>query len=172
MQFSFAVQWIQLPPRHTPRVADDSEDPTPDSALPWDACPGAPGISHLLAARIAGAHRATDHGIDFCADDSLAKCQTRTPVPIKRTFGLVGVGQRCNQSCAAFEAGKLPSHNGMTGSDSQAWVMLRIGRSAVQSHKRVGVGIWVAPDPLHGSGRAGFPHPALTSGNDAHGRRG
>src|SRR5258705_5707729 len=24
----------------------------------------------------------------------------------------------------------------MTGSDSQAWVMLRIGRSAVQSHKR------------------------------------
>jgi hypothetical protein len=28
------------------------------------------------------------------------------------------------------------SQNGMTGSDSQAWVMLRIGRSAVQSHKR------------------------------------
>src|SRR5271155_1642619 len=28
------------------------------------------------------------------------------------------------------------SHNGMTGSDSQAWVMLRIGRQAVQSHKR------------------------------------
>src|ERR1700694_2579743 len=25
---------------------------------------------------------------------------------------------------------------GMTGSDSQAWVMLRIGRQAVQSHKR------------------------------------
>src|SRR5882724_8381476 len=28
------------------------------------------------------------------------------------------------------------SQNGMTGSDSQAWVMLRIRRSAVQSHKR------------------------------------
>src|ERR1700676_3761448 len=28
------------------------------------------------------------------------------------------------------------SQNGMTGSDSQAWVMLRIGREAVQSHKR------------------------------------
>jgi hypothetical protein len=26
----------------------------------------------------------------------------------------------------------------------------------------------VAHDPLHGSGRADFPHPALTSGNDAH----
>jgi hypothetical protein len=50
----------------------------------------------------------TDHGINFCADDSLAKCQTRTPVPIKRMFSVVGVGQRCNQSCAAFEAGKLP----------------------------------------------------------------
>jgi hypothetical protein len=26
----------------------------------------------------------------------------------------------------------------------------------------------IAHDPLHGSGRADFPHPALTSGNDAH----
>ena len=25
----------------------------------------------------------------------------------------------------------------------------------------------VAHDPLHGSGRAGFPHPALASGDDA-----
>ena len=32
----------------------------------------------------------------------------------------------------------------------------------------VGVGIVIAHDPLHGSGRADFPHPALTSGNDAH----
>jgi hypothetical protein len=32
----------------------------------------------------------------------------------------------------------------------------------------VGVGIMIAHDPLHGSGRADFPHPALTSGNDAH----
>src|SRR6266404_3131055 len=43
--------------------------------------------------------------------------------------------------CASFAAPTLReveaiSHNGMTGSDSQAWVMLRIGRSAVQSHKR------------------------------------
>jgi hypothetical protein len=30
------------------------------------------------------------------------------------------------------------SQNGMTDSDSQAWVMLRIGRPAVQSHKRKG----------------------------------
>src|SRR5258708_21699225 len=32
----------------------------------------------------------------------------------------------------------------------------------------VGVGIVIAHDPLHGSGRADFPHPALTSANDAH----
>src|ERR1700756_1237331 len=32
----------------------------------------------------------------------------------------------------------------------------------------VGVGIVIAHDPLRGSGRADFPHPALTSGNDAH----
>ena len=36
------------------------------------------------------------------------------------------------------------------------------------NQKKVGVGIMVAHDPLHGSGRADFPHPALTSGNDAH----
>src|SRR2546427_11646423 len=32
----------------------------------------------------------------------------------------------------------------------------------------VGVGIMIAHNPLHGSGRAGFPHPALALGNDAH----
>ncbi|MGB8837045.1 MAG: hypothetical protein WCC67_09900, partial [Candidatus Acidiferrales bacterium] len=30
----------------------------------------------------------------------------------------------------------------------------------------------IAHDPLHGSGRADFPHPALTSGNDAHAAQG
>src|SRR5207247_92022 len=33
--------------------------------------------------------------------------------------------------------------------------------------ERVGVGIMVAHNPLHGSGRAGLLHPALASGNDA-----
>src|ERR1022692_4297775 len=33
---------------------------------------------------------------------------------------------------------------------------------------RVGVGITIARDPLHGSGRADFPHPALALGNNAH----
>src|SRR5882762_2480506 len=32
----------------------------------------------------------------------------------------------------------------------------------------VGVGITIAHDPLHGSGRADFPHPALALGNNAH----
>ena len=30
----------------------------------------------------------------------------------------------------------LDSQDGMTGYDSRSWVMLRIGRQAVQSHKR------------------------------------
>ena len=33
---------------------------------------------------------------------------------------------------------------------------------------RVGVGIMIAHDPLHGSGQAAFPHPALTLGDNAH----
>src|ERR1700732_4144741 len=33
---------------------------------------------------------------------------------------------------------------------------------------RVGVGIMFAHNPLLGSGQAGFPHPALASGDDAH----
>ena len=32
----------------------------------------------------------------------------------------------------------------------------------------VGVGITITHDPLHGSGRAGFPHPALALGDNAH----
>ena len=36
------------------------------------------------------------------------------------------------------------------------------------NQEKVGVGITIAHNPLHGSGRADFPHPALTSGNDAH----
>src|SRR5437879_8112956 len=33
---------------------------------------------------------------------------------------------------------------------------------------RVGVGIMIAHNPLHGSGRADFPHPALALGDNAH----
>src|SRR5438477_6446628 len=36
----------------------------------------------------------------------------------------------------------------------------------------VGVEIMVTHNPLHGSGQAGFPHPALTSGNNAHAAQG
>src|SRR6266849_796541 len=38
--------------------------------------------------------------------------------------------------------------------------------------QRVGVGIMVAHNPLHGSGRAGFPHPALASGDNAEAAQG
>jgi hypothetical protein len=36
----------------------------------------------------------------------------------------------------------------------------------------VGVGIVLAHDPLHGSGRAELPHPALASGDDAEAAQG
>src|SRR6266851_10312250 len=37
---------------------------------------------------------------------------------------------------------------------------------------RVGVGIMIAHNPLHGSGRAALPHPALALGDDAHAMQG
>src|SRR6266566_9318670 len=37
---------------------------------------------------------------------------------------------------------------------------------------RVGVGIMFAHNPLHGSGQAEFPHPALALGDDAHAAQG
>src|ERR1019366_6165126 len=41
-----------------------------------------------------------------------------------------------NSQGLAFQLDSINSQKGMPGSDSQAWVMLRIGRQAVQSHKR------------------------------------
>src|SRR5713101_1812140 len=43
-------------------------------------------------------------------------------------------------------------------------------RERVRRERRnvVGVGIMLAHNPLHGSGRAEFPHPALALGDDAH----
>ncbi len=40
-------------------------------------------------------------------------------------------------------------------------------QTALHLPSEVGVGIMVTPDPLHRSGRAAFPHPALASGDDA-----
>jgi hypothetical protein len=39
-------------------------------------------------------------------------------------------------------------------------------------HILVGVGIMISHNPLHGSGQAELPHPALTSGNNAHAAQG
>src|ERR1700686_5545964 len=44
----------------------------------------------------------------------------------------------------------------------------RRARSATE----VGVGIMIAHNPLHGSGQAGFPHPALALGDDAYASQG
>src|SRR5215472_10791903 len=47
------------------------------------------------------------------------------------------------------------------------------GSAAIGSEgKRVGVGIMIAHNPLHGSGQADFPHPALALGDDAHAAQG
>src|SRR3984893_5249719 len=43
----------------------------------------------------------------------------------------------------------------------------RSRRPSETAEQHVGVGITIAHDPLHGSGRAGFPHPALALGNNA-----
>src|SRR6267143_6743877 len=47
-------------------------------------------------------------------------------------------------------------------------IMPRVASDSV----RVGVGIMFAHNPLHGSGQAGFPHPALALGDDAHAGQG
>ena len=41
-----------------------------------------------------------------------------------------------------------------------------------KSIELVGVGMMIANNPLHGSGQAGFPHPALALGDDAHAAQG
>jgi hypothetical protein len=38
----------------------------------------------------------------------------------------------------------------------------------MESIKKVGVEIMIAHNPLHGSGQAALPHPALALGDDAH----
>src|SRR5712671_5659727 len=51
-----------------------------------------------------------------------------------RYLAITGVSAQ-NHTSSLILVGNV-SQNGIAGSDSQAWVMLRIGRSAVQSHKR------------------------------------
>src|SRR5580698_9106240 len=46
------------------------------------------------------------------------------------------------------------------------------GAKTNQEARRVGVGIMIAHNPLHGSGQAAFPHPALTLGDDAEASQG
>ena len=47
-------------------------------------------------------------------------------------------------------------------------VSIAIRTKRFKLHHEVGVGITITHDPLHGSGRADFPHPALALGDDAH----
>src|SRR6266700_6765358 len=62
----------------------------------------------------------------------------------------------------------------LSNATSTAWIdqQERKGRQAEDAAAQtanvtVGVGIMIAHNPLHGSGQAGFPHPALALGEDA-----
>src|SRR5882762_6875684 len=46
------------------------------------------------------------------------------------------------------------------------------GATNLTEQELVGVGIMIAHNPLHGSGRAALPHPALALGDDAHAAQG
>src|SRR5260370_37570103 len=48
----------------------------------------------------------------------------------------------------------------------------KMAQHQIWEAKKVGVGIMIAHNPLHGSGQAALPHPALTLGNDAHAAQG
>jgi hypothetical protein len=54
----------------------------------------------------------------------------------------------------------------------QAAQAANTGGTRAEELEIVGVGITIAHDPLHGSGRAAFPHPALALGDDAHAAQG
>src|SRR5882762_5118481 len=56
----------------------------------------------------------------------------------------------------------------LTATTSASSIMNVNRRYPSNGFSRVGVGIMIAHNPLHGSGRAGFPHPALALGDDAH----
>src|ERR1700680_2166104 len=79
----------------------------------------------------------------------------------------------------------MPGWSSFAGSGPITWMLSNATSTAWKNHHQrktrqgeddaaqtanvtVGVGITIAHDPLHGSGRAVFPHPALALGNNAH----
>ncbi len=67
----------------------------------------------------------------------------------------------------------------LSNATSTAWISQRQrkGRqgeddTAQTANETVGVGIMIAHKPLHGSGQAALPHPALALGDDAHAAQG
>src|ERR1700680_308677 len=79
----------------------------------------------------------------------------------------------------------MPGWSSFAGSGPITWMLSNATSTAWKNHHQrktrqgeddaaqtanvtVGVGITIAHDPLHGSGRAVFPHPALALGNNSH----
>src|SRR5260370_21230785 len=60
----------------------------------------------------------------------------------------------------------------VSGSDRTMPLQEMDSCSCRQRVNPVGVGIMIAHNPIHGSGQAELPHPALTSGNNAHAAQG
>jgi hypothetical protein len=80
-------------------------------------------------------------------------------------------------------AGSGPLTWMLSNATSTAWINRGSGQhqrkarqgeddAAQTANVTVGVGIMIAHNPLHGSGRAAFPHPALALGNNAHAAQG
>jgi hypothetical protein len=83
----------------------------------------------------------------------------------------------------------MPGWSSFAGSGPITWMLWNATSTAWKNHHQrkarqgeddaaqtanvtVGVGIMIAHNPLHGSGRADFPHPALALGDDAHATQG
>src|SRR6202043_2715209 len=91
-----------------------------------------------------GASHLGQEDCHYCIDCVEERSELRRPTsettnslsvsdPVRSISGDFSGGGRRVLETPGFESeSQLISHNGMTGSDSQAWVMLRIGREGVQ----------------------------------------
>src|ERR1700733_10310551 len=111
-------------------------------------------------------------------------CQTITLTVLShhRSTLLCQWNGRCNGSIRAWKkawiGSQLPprrsaakeraARGSAEGPDAARFLHLTKTRTDGSRQISVGVGITITHDPLHGSGRAGFPHPALALGNNAH----
>ena len=88
----------------------------------------------------------------------LLACQGDLPA----FFGIRRLARRYQRFCGMLMFDRTRGSSRLLKKSSQP-----ASPSVVSPASGVGVGIMVTHDPLHGSGRAALPHPALASGNNA-----